>query len=274
MQSIVYLIVRFGSYLLFVVLQIICFYLMITYNKTQRDIYFNTTNIFASQVNERVDKVHQYLKLQEINDSLQLENALLIQKFIDFNIRSKIRFDDIQTIDTFQYQIIPSTICNQTFSQKHNTLTLCKGSQDGIQKDMGVISQNGVMGIVKQVSPHYALVLSILHPQVRISCAIKRNESHGSLYWPGRDPRYMVLDAIPKHIEVMVGDTVITSGYSTIFPKGIPVGKVDQVDIENGSNSYTLRVRLFNDPTNQRYAYVIRNTQAAEQKNLEKSIIE
>jgi rod shape-determining protein MreC len=138
---------------------------------------------------------------------------------------------------------------------------------------MGVISShNGLVGIVRNVSENYAHVISLLHSQTRISCSVKNRSGHGSLIWTNLDPERMTLTAIPKHETIMVGDTVITSGYSTIFPKGIQVGRVEKVDKPAGSNSYHVTVKLFNDLSGIKYAYVVSNRFAAEKLDLENEV--
>jgi rod shape-determining protein MreC len=275
MKNAIELLLRFGYHLLFVAMQFLCFYIIINYNKEQKSIFLNSTGIVISKINSKVDEINQYLKLDLENDSLQMQNARLIKKFIDYDINSSLLPDDTLDIDSSQYHLISANICNSTFHLTDNYITLCEGSKEGITTDMGVISLNGIVGIVKRVSDNRSLVMSILHSQTNISCAIKRKDKNiiGILNWKSSDPKIMNLESVPKHHTVIEGDTVITSGYSTIFPKGITVGKVKRVALEKGSNSYTIDVELFNDPSSWDVVYVIKNKLGAEQKALEASTI-
>lgn len=257
-------------------MQFLCFYIIINYNKEQKSIFLNSTGIITAKINSRVDKLDQYLRLDTENDSLQRQNAKLIKKFIDYDINSSLLPDDTTMIDSSQYHLISANICNSSFHLTDNYITLCEGEKQGIQADMGVISLNGIVGIVKRVSENRSLVMSVLHSQINISCAIKRKDKNiiGILNWKSSDPKTMNLESVPKHHTVVEGDTVITSGYSTIFPKGIMVGKVKRVALEKGSNSYTIDVDLFNDPSSWDVIYVVKNKLGDEQKKLEASVIE
>jgi rod shape-determining protein MreC len=169
-------------------------------------------------------------------------------------------------------------VCNSTFNLRNNFITLCEGSKHGIKEDDAVISQMGVVGIVKKVSENFSIVMSLLHSQTAISCSILRNvregaNSVGVLVWKETSPKICNLEAIPKHLKVIKGDTIITSGYSTIFPKGVMVGKVKNVELQQGSNSYNIDVELFNDPSAWDAVYILRNKLGQEQKELEKSVI-
>lgn len=268
MQNVLFLLIKYGYHVLFILLEIICFYLIVSYNKDQKDIFINSTNVFVTSINNRMDKLENYLALEEINDSLMLENSALLRRLIRNNVKPKITSDSL-VIDSAYFELIPSSICNSTFHLKNNSITLCDGANSGIKADMGVISKNGLVGIVRKVSPHRSLVLSILHSQSNVSCAIKTVNAHGSLVWNGSDPLKMSLLEIPKHTNVTEGDTVITSGFSTIFPKGIPVGLVEAVKTRSGSYSYDITVQLFNDPTTLNYVFVVDNKLASEQKALE-----
>lgn len=269
MGNVINLLLRYGVHVLFIVLQITCFHLIVNYNNGQREIFINSTNLLTRSLNSRVDRIENYLKLGEVNDSLQTQNAALLKQLINANVNLQLSAIDSITADSAQYQVIPVEICNATFFLKNNSLTLCAGSNDGIEKDMGIISKQGIVGIVKKTSPNRSLVLSLLNTQTNISCAIKRNHAHGSLVWSGEEPNVMDLTEIPKHLSIEVGDTVITSGYSTIFPRGIEVGKVENFSLADGSNTYRIKVRLFNDPSTVDIVYAIKNNLAEEQKNLE-----
>lgn len=268
MKNVLYLLMKYGTHFLFLLLEVVCFYLVINYNQTQKDIFINSTNIIATKLNSRVDRFQEYLRLEKINDSLQIQNGILIKKFINSELVNLSQKDSID-LDSSKYELISTNICNATFHLKNNYLTLCEGSIHGIKANMGVISENGLVGQVVKVSEHYSKVMSILHNKSRISAAIKRNNAYGNLKWDGKSPLKMSLEAIPKHIDVTLGDTIITSGYSTIFPKGIGIGVIS--NFNKGNSDFSIEVTLFNDPTMWDVIYVINNTEAAEQLALEES---
>ena len=274
MKNAIELLLRFGYHLLFLAMEFICFYIIINYNKEQKGIFLHSANLFSSSIDSRFDKLNAYLRLDVENDSLQKQNARLIKKFIDYDLNSSLHDNDTLDLDSSKYQLIAVDICNSNFRLRDNYITLCSGSKAGLMSDMGVISQTGLVGIIKKVSDNFSIVMSILHSQSSISCLIKRNNSNGMLIWKMGNPKILNLESIPKHKTVLVGDTVITSGYSTIFPKGIQVGKVKTVVLEPGSNSYTIEVELFNDPTAWDALYVISNRLSDEKKKLEAEVFQ
>jgi rod shape-determining protein MreC len=271
MYNVVQLFLRYGAHLLFIGLELWCFYLIVNYNRTQREILLNSSNVYAARILAQSSKFTDYFRLQQVNDSLMHENAVLIEG----RIMMEYSTDIIPQADSnlLSYDLIPTFICNNTVHLRNNHITLCKGSREGIRPGMGVISgERGIVGIVRNVSPNFAHVISILNPQTRISCAIKKRNAHGNLVWKNMDPWRMTLEAVPKHQTVSIGDTIITSGYSTIFPKGILVGKIESYTIVPGSNSYDITVRLFNDLSTLKYAYVVQNRLSAEQLSLESEV--
>lgn len=271
MNNVIQLFVKYGAHILFVVLEVICFNIIISFNASQKSVFLNSSNIYAAKIAEQKSKITEFAGLRVQNDSLRHENASLIENLITLEYAS----DIIPKADTLfdRYKLIPTTICNSTNHLIHNHITLCKGSREGIRKDMGVISSHkGIVGVVRNVSENFAHVISILNNESKISCSIKSRFGHGTLVWNNSDPQRMNLESIPKHEKILYGDTVITSGYSTMFPRGILVGKVESYSVKPGSNSYDIVVKLFNNPMNIRYAYVIQNRYADEQTKLEKEV--
>jgi len=268
MNNVIQLFLKYGAHILFVVLEVICFNIIINYNASQKAVFLNSSNVYAAKIAQVRAKITGFAGLRKQNDSLMYENSTLIENLIGIEYSS----DRIPAADSIfdKYKLIPCNICNSTINLHNNYITLCKGSREGIRNDMGVISSHqGIVGVVQNVSENFAHVISILNTQSKVSCAIKSRFGHGTLVWDTSDPKRMKLESIPKHEKIAYGDTVITSGYSTMFPRGILVGKVESFDIKPGSNSYDIVVKLFNDPINVRYAYVIQNRYGAEQAALE-----
>ncbi|MBP7821381.1 MAG: rod shape-determining protein MreC [Saprospiraceae bacterium] len=271
MQNLLLFFVRFGGVVLFVILECICFFLIVKNNKKQESIYLNSSNLFSGAIYSRFDRVVRYFYLDEISDSVMVENAKLYQQLTFLK-----SLDTIPTLDTlfgdsirFHYELIPTRIINNIENSSENSMTLDKGTKAGIHSGMGVISNKGIIGIVRNVSENYSQVMTILNTHSSISTSIKRNNYFGSLVWNRIDARYMRMDALPKHADLKIGDTIQTSGYSTIFPKGIFVGVVDSFWIEPGTGLYSANVRTMQDLMNLQYAYVIKNFRESELSKLE-----
>lgn len=261
MKNILLIIVRYGTHLLFILFQILCFTLIIKSNDTHNKIYNNTKSIFFANFNNKTDQLGDYLKLEENNDSLARENAKLMNIIIN-QPPASVRISDTIKVDTIlanQYSFISAEICNKTLNLRNNYFTLCKGSNDGIKSRMGVVSAEGIVGIITKVSPHYSRVIPLIHSQSRISAAVKNSEFFGSLRWQDSDPRVMRLEDVPRHAPVSVGDTIITSGYSSIFPRGLPIGTITYFEVEKGSSNFSIDIRLFNDFYNLSHAYIVVN---------------
>jgi rod shape-determining protein MreC len=275
MNNIITFLLRYSGLVFFLVLESICMYLAVQNNKRQKEIYINSANTYVGWFSEQRDDVTKYFQLNTIADSLAAENARLYSKVGNTAYSGLIQRDSMLVKDSLdhviqQYSFISAAVINNSVAQYNNYLTLNRGSSQGIQVGMGVISANGVVGVVRSVSPHFALVMSALHQQTKISASIKRNDFFGSLVWKqGTDPQHLILEAIPKHADLVQGDTIVTSGYSNIFPKGIKVGRLEDFSVEGGSNFYKANVRLFEDFSRIRYVYVVNNLFSKEQENLE-----
>lgn len=270
MQELLALIIRFGNHLAFIVLEVLCFYLIVSYNDIQRSIFINSAALYTSKVKAKSDEIANYSKLEEVNDSLLLENKRLLETIISSKVYAR---DNIEANNdaatSAQYRLIPSAICNRSIHLRNNNLTLCSGDVDGIQPLMGVIARQGIVGVVKHTSQNFAHVISLLHSQSRISCEVQGGYSFGNLVWPGFDPQEAKLTGVPRHTSISIGDTVVTSGYSAIFPPGIPVGEISDFKVARGSNEYDINLRLFTDLATISHVYVVDNSLRQEQLDIE-----
>jgi rod shape-determining protein MreC len=201
-----------------------------------------------------------YSGLISLSDSIAEENARLRAKLRFATIDASYNRDTIvDSLYKTRYSFISAEVVSNTINQPDNFITINKGQKMGLEPGMGVINDNGVVGIVRKTSKNFATVSSILNSQTRISAAIKRTGAFGSLIWNGRDIRFVNLQDIPKHQQVITGDTVITSGYSSAFPRGIMIGTVTKVQFDPGSNFYDLQVRLGTDFSRLNYIYIIQD---------------
>jgi rod shape-determining protein MreC len=264
---------RYGNFFLFAILEIFALFL-VTHNKKQNEIYQSSANRITGFFYDNFSTVQKYLSIQDLADSLAKENAELrtqleSSKYVTVQQRGTVRFPlDTSTIrpDTSQkkdvlqqFTYMAAEVVKNSIARQDNFLTINRGSNHGIKQSMGVISPDGIVGIVTNVTPHFSQVMSILNKRASISAMIRRNRFFGPLVWKSNNPRFMTLEGIPKHGEVMKGDTIMTSGFSEIFPGEIKIGRISDFRIENGSNFYTIDVELWNDLSNIRYVYVVEN---------------
>ncbi len=276
MGNIFYFFGRFGAFILFFILESISLYMVSQYNTKQKEIYQSSANFITGNVYEKVNNVTKFFYLKNIADSLAAENARLrqeleVSKYLIINETGKVTFpldtsvireDTIaqKTRSTLQhFTYVAAEVINNSINSPENYMTINKGKLFGITKGMGVISNRGIIGIVTNVTDHFSQVMSILNRDFNISGMIKRNRYYGSLKWIGNDPHYMVLDEVPKYTEAIKGDTIITSGYSDIFPGSLNVGVVEAVKSDPSNNFYNLKVKLNEDMVNVKYVYVVKN---------------
>jgi len=220
----------------------------------------------------QVQKAEDFFRLQAKNDSLLVENANLLQTILNYRLsvanNSFQEFELSQDDSLVQYRLIPTNVCAKTIHLRNNSLTLSKGSNHGIKKGMGVISEKGVVGIIKAVTPNYSTVLMILNSQSRISSKILNKNYHGNLIWESSDPRLMKLLDVPKHATIASGDTVVTSGYSVSFPPLVPIGVISKVELLEGSNSFDIQVLLNYDLSQTEKVYVVEMKTAYEKEKI------
>ena len=277
---------RYHAFFLFLFLEVICVVLIIQNNHFQRTQFMSSAGEMSSGVFGVRSMVTDYFGLQEKNAYLAEQNAKLLTQLNKMDgrvvvldsLQSKTdttRIDSTQ-IDSTQiaplYQFKESKVINKSVHRLHNYLTINKGSNHGLRPEMGVIGTDGVVGIVDRVSPNYSTVLSLLHKQSYLSAKIKKNNYFGSLIWNGKSEFVAQLKDVPNNIPVEKSDTIVTSGYSSLFVAGIPVGTVENLHLEPGSNFQLIDVRLSTIFRKVDYVYVIDFKDQAEIKALEAQI--
>lgn len=246
-------------------------------NPYQRHVYLTTANSVVASVYNASNEVYSYFNLRQANEELNERNAQLAAELQA--VREQL-YDAqaAQAADTAlmpqatrRFDFIVAHVISNSVARPHNYITINRGELDGVRPEMGVIDQNGVVGIVNVVGPHSARIISVLNPNLQLSCKIKNSDNFGSLVWEGCDPEIATLIELPKHTVYQPGDTVITTGYSNIFPEGVPVGVVlDDLGHKN-DNFFTLRVKLFTDFKRLSNVQVITNNQLEELRALEKA---
>ena len=217
-------------------------------NPYQQSVYLTSANSVSAAVYKAFNSVTSYFHLRDINESLQERNAALEMELIE--LRNQMADMALQSPDSLhqpalsQYTFVMAQVISNSIAQPNNYITINRGYIDGIEPEMGVIDQNGVVGIVNVVGPHAARVISLLNPHMRLSCKLKSNNFYGSLVWDGKSPRLAVLEELPKHVQYQKGDTIVTSGYSAVFPEGIIVGTVEGLARDMSDSFVSLRIRL------------------------------
>ena len=271
MRNLVLLFLRFGHFILFVLLEIFCLYLIINYNRKQRDIWANSSNIFWGYSSEKWNDWTNYFSLQDKMDELALENAKLKEKLINYELSPIVEKDTLNS-PKGQYELITARVVNNSTDSPNNYLTINKGTKDDIDKDMGVINQNGIVGIIRSAGNDFAVVNSLLHRRTEISAMIKHSGAYGPIKWIGTNPQVVNLTAIAKHFKVEVGDTIVTSSYSTHFPAGLMIGVVEATELPSGNSFHDIKVHLSNDFGALNYVEVVKNIKQAQQLELEKEV--
>ena len=270
MRSLIALLVKYGGFLSFILLELICLFIIVQYNKNQKDIFLHSSSLISGRIYDAYDNVVSYYSLNRVIDSLAIENAelrslLFLSRFSDLSVPDTI-YDANRTE---HYRLIPARVRNNSITAPNNNLTLNKGDRDGISKDMGVITGRGIVGIVRSTSENFSRAISLLNRQTRISASILHKDYFGIIRWRSSDPRYVALEDIPKYADPEVGDTVVTSGYSAIFPPGLLIGTVKESSLRAGSNTYSILVELTEDMATIDQVYVVDYTLKEELESIE-----
>ena len=269
MKEIIKLILKYHFTIIFILLEIVSFSLIIRHNEYQRAIFSESASILFGNISAIATDVKNYFRLKETNESLANENILLKNRLEQYELSRDTIVQGTFMQDSIPvYEYIGAKLVNATFNRTKNYLTLDRGLKNGIWKEMGVCSPDGIVGLVQDLSGQFAIVITLINVDSRISAKIKKNSYYGSLQWDGVDYRYSYLNDIPYHVEVNEGDTIVTSGLSKIFPEGITVGYVESVDKET-ANFLKIKVRLAVDFKRLDYVYVILNNKKNEQTGLE-----
>jgi rod shape-determining protein MreC len=267
MRSLFKFVLRNHFFFLFLFLEGISFVLIIQQNAFQKSIFVSHTRNISAFVNKNLLGFREYLHLKDENNILSAENSRLRNLLEIYSDSLPDRITGKDTIKRISYQYIPARVINNSVNKQYNYILINKGKLQGVYNEMAVISDQGVVGIVSGISDHFATVLPVLNRNFRLSAKIKRNNYFGILEWDGLSPRRVLLKEIPVHVDVKQGDTVVTSGYSAIFPEDIHVGVIESVSPTDG-NYHAIKVRLSTDYLNLVHVYLVRYYFKDEQENL------
>ena len=252
--------------ILFILLEVISVLLLARSQNFHRSRVVNTTNDAVGTVYEWSSEVGNYFRLSKTNRQLAVENAWLREQLAVVTDTTSSYFD-IDGRDTI-YEYIPAQVVNNSVGQTNNYIIIDKGKVDGIERDMGVISSDGIVGVVADVSRHYASIISLLHSNSVVGVRFKDNQELGSLKWGTNNYRYGLVEDIPTHVVLQRGDTVLTSSYSFIFPEDLMVGTVVDPNVGSTGALNTAKIRFSTDFATLRHVYIIRNLHKAELDSL------
>lgn len=269
MRTLFDFIIRFNYVFVFLILEVVSFFFIIRYHSYQRTGFLNSAGVVTGSIYGTYFKFSEYLNLGKVNEDLKMENARLREQLQLFETAQQPVEEICDTIGRIVYEYIPVKAINFSTNRINNFITLDKGSKHGIAKDMGVVTDKGVVGIVNKVSANFSTAMSVLHKDCRVSVKIKRFNYPGTLQWSGGNPQEAELIGIPQHLPLAKGDSVLTSGFSAIFPENLPVGVITDFYLDKGSSFYTVVVQLTGGHETLQFAYVVNNLYQHEQRGLE-----
>lgn len=258
---------RHNHWFVFVLLEVISAVLLFHYNSYQGSVWFSSANAVSGKLFEWNSAVGQYFSLIDVNEQLTQRNIYLEREVEQLSEKLRTATRDSSLVEKMQknviagLQTIPAKVVSSSLDKANNFITIDKGSLDGVKKDMGVICGTGVVGIVYLTSDHYSVIIPVLSQQSSISCAIKGRGYFGYLKWTGGSPASAYVDDIPRYAHFKLGEYVVTSGYSSVFPPGIFVGRIKHVYNSENGMSYRLKVDLSTDFTRLRDVCVINDTE-------------
>ena len=270
MRNLITFIRKYSFFFLFLGMEALAFYLILKNNHFQGSSFLNSTNKVAGGIYSKYSDLTEYVNLKEVNNDLSNENKLLRENQLGSFV--KVFSENIIVKDTIykrKYLYTKAKVINNSTNKQNNYLTLSIGFNNGVKNGMGVIGPSGIVGVVKDVSANYSSVVSVLHRESKISVKLKKSDYFGSMQWDGEDYRLTVLKDIPNHVLLTEGDTVVTSGYSSIFPEGLPTAIIKTFEVPEGENFYEIKMQLLNDFRQLTYVYVVKNNTSMEVKQLE-----
>ncbi|WP_029901868.1 rod shape-determining protein MreC [Prevotella sp. 10(H)] len=280
MRNLINFLLKNSSWFVLIFLEIICFYFVFSSNSYQKSVFLNSSNEVTGRVYSISGTIFSYFGLKTENEQLLQRSADLQAEIKELkNYIFDLESDSIKTEaflkDSLGRRVEPQYIIarveKNSISLVDNYLIVNKGNKHGVKADMGVVSQQGIVGVVRSASANYAIVQSVLNPHSRFSCKIQNSNAAGILIWEGGDPRYARLTEYPKYDDIAIGDTIVTTGFSDFFPEGIMVGILEEYTSETDDNFYSLKVKLSTDFGALKNVLLINNTND-EIKELEKTI--
>jgi len=269
MNSLLRFLEKYHFLLLFLLLEGFSIWLLANNNYYQKASFGKISRGLISVIDNQLSNMSQYLRFKQANIELVVENIALRNEISQLkNKLERNQTDRVDSIGGAKYTYSTARIINNSINRQNNYITLNAGSAEGISREMGVITKNGVVGVTAAVTRNFSTVISLLNTNLKVSAKHRRSGTFGSLYWDGIDYRRVILSEIPQHVRLTQGDTIVTSGYSSIFPPDIPIGIVDEFELKGGS-FYEIKVKLLADFKQLDNVYIVKYYQAWERNQIE-----
>ena len=261
MRNLLQFLARYSNFLIFLILEVVAFILITTTHEYQKSAMWSSANRLVAGIEAIQTNIVEYFRLRKDNQVLAEENAYLKTQLMLLANQEEVTLErDSQYIYShLDWEYIPAKVIDISTNKQHNYLTINKGARDSIQVDMGVVSKDGVVGIVSAVGERYALVVPIIHVGMNLSCRLKTNNYIGRTQWNGIRYDEVALEDISRHVAVNEGDTVVTSGLTNVFPEGIVVGVVAETTITEHDNYHRTKLHIATDYKTIKYVQVIKN---------------
>lgn len=279
MQQILNFLIKHNHWFLFILLEGISFVLLFSFNRYQNAAMFTSANEFAGNIYSFMSDVDGYFGLSDENEALVEQNRVLIneieqlkQKLASFKDSTALATNSFAAPLKGDFRFNTARAVNNSLNKVNNFITIDKGKNDGINSEMGVFNDKGVIGIIYKTSENFSLVMPLLNSKSMLSCRVKGSNSFCTLRWNGEELQYSYLIDLPRYAIFQQGDTVVTSGFSSIFPADIPVGEIERLEDSDDGMFYRARVRLFVDFASIDNLFVVGNGNKLEQDTLEMSI--
>ena len=275
MYQLLRLIQRYRAFLTFLFIEFICLWFLVRNSAFHSAAYFHTSNVLTARILSVKHGVVQYFGLPAANEQLAYDNARLRELLSKQQLPVVVstRLDSMLLAQpTYHFNFLAAKVINNSTRLTHNHLTINKGKVNGVIPGMGVIAPNGVVGKVKAVSDHFATISSLLNTEVFVSAYIKRNNVFCSINWDGKDILKAKMLYVPRHIELQQGDTILTSGYNSVFPENILIGTISEFSLAQNATFYEADIELSNDFSRISYVYVIKNPYREERHALESEL--
>jgi rod shape-determining protein MreC len=269
MQQIFNFLIQNKNNILFLLLLALSLFLTIQTHSFHKSRFISSANAVTGGVYSWANDVQTYLHLDEYNERLLEENRELRNILTNLSDTNAVESYLDSTSFNGDYFFRAATVVNNNYSKFDNYLTIDKGESNGIVPEYGVVTSQGIIGIVDRVNTNFSRVISILNSRSKINAQLNKTNHFGSLIWDGKDPNIVQLIDVPRQAPVKKGDTIVTGGRSLIFPKGLPIGSIEDFNLDATGSYYTININLFNDMTNIGYVYVIENKNKEEIEALE-----
>jgi rod shape-determining protein MreC len=271
MQRILLFLYRIRAFLLFIALESVAIFLIVSNNSQQGSAALQSANQLAGSILTTQDNILDYFSLASVNKALVDKNAVLLSELEKFKRPVDSVYIELDSALNASFEFKGAKVINNSIHLSQNYLTINKGSKHGIKEGMGVFNEDGVVGRVKSVTNNFASIISLLHTELLVSSKVKSSEVFGTTKWDAVDSKRAKMLYVPRHVAIKVGDEIVTSGYNAVFPEGIPIGRVIDVRPGKETNYLDITLELVTDFTKISYVYLVENNQEKELEELYQS---